>query len=53
MLMEIKKILCKSISKRNLKDQMEKFQNALRNKTTIDSNNVGHRIRKSDLYTYS
>ena len=46
------KISCKGISKRNLKDPMEKFQNALHNKTTIDSNNVGFRIRKSDIYTY-
>ena len=48
-----KKISCKGLSKRILKNPMEKFQIALHNKTTIDSNNVGFRIRKSDIYTYS
>ena len=48
-----KKISCKGISKRNLEDPMKKFEDALRNKTTIQSNNVGFRVRKSDIYTYS
>ena len=47
------KVSCKGISKKNLKDPMQKFQEALHNKTTIESNNVGFRIRKSDIYTYS
>ena len=46
------KVSCKGISKKNLKDPMQKFQEALHNKTTIESNNVGFRIRKSDIYTY-
>ena len=46
-------ISCKGISKRNLADPMKKFEDALRNKTTIQSNNVGFRVRKSDIYTYS
>ena len=46
------KISCKGISKKNLEDPMKKFEDALYNKTTIQFNNVGFRVGKSDIYTY-
>ena len=47
------KISCKGISKKQLVDPMNKFQQTLNEKVINSSTNVGFRLRGSKIYTYS
>ena len=47
------KISCKGISKKQLVDPLNKFQQTLEEKVINSSTNVGFRLRGSKIYTYS
>ena len=47
------KISCKGVSKKNLSEAMEKYMDALKNRTTRSSTNFGFRIKDSNIFTYS
>ena len=47
------KISCKGISKKQLVDPMNKFQQTLNEKVINSSTNIGFRLRGSKIYTYS
>ena len=47
------KISCKGVSKKTLTNAMEKFEETLKSKNVIRSKNIGFRMNKSVIYTYS
>ena len=47
------KTSCKGVSKKNLSQPMDKYEDALKNKTTRPSTNFGIRMKGSNIFTYS